>query len=294
MSNAFYSLGSIRILETVGRLKNLTRAAAEMGMTQPAISYQIRQLEDAIGVALFKRLPKGVVLTADGQLLYEAVCRAIVPIDAALTKIDQRRTILTIQIFTDYGFATFQLMPRIANFRNQFPDLDVRIIASAERQSLQETNIDVSIIFGSQNDVPHNSTRLFIEEVTPVCSPGFLKKNGPYQTLSELAAGPLLHLDNFGNGRWFTWQDWLDAAGYDHQLNTTGISMNTYSLVVDAAVAGQGIALGWKGLTDRALSLGTLTPAFDLSLISSNGYWLTYSQDITIKKKELIDLLLGL
>src|SRR5687768_17241870 len=104
MSNAFYSLGSIRVLETVGRLKNLTRAAAELGMTQPAISYQIRQLEEAIGVALFKRLPKGVVLTADGQLLYEAACRAIVPIDAALTKIEQRKTISIIQIFTDYGF----------------------------------------------------------------------------------------------------------------------------------------------------------------------------------------------
>ncbi|MBA8881450.1 LysR substrate-binding domain-containing protein [Phyllobacterium myrsinacearum] len=294
MTGMFYNLGSIRVLETVGRLKNLTRAATELGMTQPAISYQIRQMEESIGIPLFKRLSKGVAMTPEGQLLYDAACSAIIPIDVALNKLAHRKPVSTIHIFTDYGFATFQLMPRIANFRNQFPDLDVRIIASSERQSLPDTDIDVSVIFGSRDDVSHDAEQLFVEDVTPVCSPGFLEKNGPFFTLFELAAATLLHLDNPGNSRWFTWQNWFDTAGLDHPLKTIGLSMNTYSLVLDAAIAGQGIALGWKGLTDRAIALGTLTPAFDLSLKSRNGYWLSYSNGITDEKKALINRLVGL
>ncbi|KAB2786890.1 LysR family transcriptional regulator [Brucella anthropi] len=287
MVSPSWDLGSLGVFEAVGRLENLTLAARELGMTQPAVSYQIKRIEERLGVALFARRARGVEILPEGRILYEAVRSGLDGIDEAVQQIKRRQRAPGLRIATDYGFATFWLMPRVARFRPKHPEVDVRITASSMLQPLDRRDADISVLFGGREDFPKDAIAFIGEKVVPVCSPTYLAEHGPFPDGKRLGAASLLHLDTLQGDRWFTWQSWLDAIDEDIEDGNYGLVFNTYNLVIEAAIADQGVALGWAGLIDGAVQRGQLVHACEVSQTSDKGYWLVFNPDISAGARKL-------
>ncbi|ODN71909.1 choline sulfate utilization transcriptional regulator [Methylobrevis pamukkalensis] len=267
-------VGWLRVFEAVGRTRNLTRAAGELGLSQPAVSYQIRRIEDELGVPLVRRLHRGTDLTADGEALHEAVSAGLARIDEAARRIRRRRRPAAVRLFTDYGFAAFWLMPRIAEFRRLRPQIEVHIVASQALEADDEAAADIHVLFGARGQVPDGAVLIMPERVVPVCSPGFLARFGPFGTPESFAGVKLLHLDSGPAPRWYTWTTWLGAHHVTREPSSGDLGLNTYSLVVQAALAEQGVALGWVGLVDDLLDSGALVRVGPELVREDRGYWL--------------------
>ena len=277
MSQRPLDLGWLRIFETAGRLGSLTRAARALGMTQPAVTYQIKRIEEQLGVSLFQRAQGGSRLTDAGEILFQAVQSGVETIDKAAE--DTRRTakVPAVRIFTDFGFAAFWLMPRVTDFRRLHPEAEVHIVASQELDGAPERDTDAAMLFGARDDFPDSARLLIPERVVPVCTPGFLDRFGPFDSPADVAAAPLLHLETTGKSRWITWQTWLATHDVTRAPAQGDLGLNTYGFVIQAALAEQGIALGWRGLVDHHLDQGSLVAVGPEVTRNDRGYWLVPS-----------------
>lgn len=274
MKDRLLDVGWLRIFDAVGRLGSLTRAAQELGLSQPAVTYQIRRVEDQLGVQLFHRSQGGSRLSEPGEALFRAVHSGLERIDEAARDIRRKARAPAIRIFTDYGFAAFWLMPRVADFRRLHPQVEVHIVASQSLEDDLEENADAAVLFGGKDDFPDTARLLMPERVVPVCTPGFLARFGPFEEAAALAKAPLLHLETSGRPRWLTWTTWLAAQGVTREPAQGDLGLNTYSFVIQAALAEQGIALGWIGLVDAFLAAGTLVAIAPEVQRKDFGYWL--------------------
>ncbi len=203
-------LGWMRVFDAVARLGSLTAAAGELGLSQPAVSAAIRTLEEAVGAPLLVRGHRGSTLSAAGAALHRAVRPAVADLDAAVREIRARTRRPVVRLFTDYGFASFWMMPRVADFRAVAPDVEVHIVASASTDA-GTPDIDVAVLFGARDDFPRDALQLVEERVFPVCSPAFAAAHGLAADPAAITRVPLLHLDSTPRPRWFSWRDWLDA-----------------------------------------------------------------------------------
>lgn len=294
MSKRKLDVGWLRIFEAVGRLGSLTRAAEELGLSQPAVSYQIRRVEEQLGVPLLRRLHRGSVLSEPGERLHKAVASGLEALDQAALEIVRRSRSPAIRIFTDYGFAAFWLMPRVAAFRRQHPQVEVHVVASQDLGEQLEEAADAAVLFGERQDFPPGARLLMPERVVPVCSPAFLARNGPFPDAASLARVPLLHLDTVGRPRWFTWTSWLLAQGVAREPREGDLGLNTYGFVIQAALTEQGVALGWIGLVDAHLDSGMLVTVGPEIARHDCGYWLTTASHADPARRQLIENLLGL
>lgn len=274
MSSNPLDVGCLRLFALTARHQNLTRAAAALGMTQPALSYRIRQVEELLGVRLFHRRHRGLTLTREGEALQRAVHQGLEQIDEAVQSIRSRAATPVVRLITDFAFATFRLMPLMARFRREHPEIDVQIVATQSLLPGLENENDLAILFGNRGDMGGQARLLVPERVTTVCSPGFRDRFGPFARPERLLDMPLIHLEGDDGSRWFTWQSWLAAAGVTDLATVGSLSFNTYTLALQAAQSGQGVALGWHGLVDDQLAAGVLVPACDLTLETDRGYWL--------------------
>lgn len=267
-------LQSLAVFDAAARHLNFTAAAQELGSSQPAVSQRVAQLEQDLGVALFARQHRGVTLTDDGALLYAAVQESLAGIVDAVAKIRARRQRQVLTIATDFGFAAYWLMPRLAALRQLDPQLDVRIVTSQDQFDIRGAAVDIAIAFGAGEWPGCSAELMFQERVLPVCSPGFLAGHDLNGKARELARLPLLHLESAQPARWLTWAGWfqhhhLKAAGSRHDL-----TLNNYALVIQAAIAGQGVALGWLPLIDEQVRAGQLVAAVAEPLVTERGYYL--------------------
>ncbi|MEP9389549.1 LysR substrate-binding domain-containing protein [Mesorhizobium sp. KR9-304] len=286
-------IGWMRIFEAVGRLGSLTAAGAELGLSQPAVSYQIRRIEEHVGTALISRLHRGSRLTEAGETLFRAVHAGVERLDDAVRDIRARAGSPVIRVFTDYGFASFWLMPRVADFRRLHPGIEVHVVASQGLDGAQDGTADAAILFGREADFPPGARLLMPERVVPVCSPGFRTRFGPFANALALAHQPLLHLDTVGRARWLTWTSWLAAQGVAREQQQGDLGLNTYGFVIQAAVAEQGVALGWMGLVDAYLADGTLVAVGPEMRRDDCGYWLIVNRAENPQTKAMSDWLLG-
>ena len=274
MAERLLDLGWVRAFEAVGRLRNLTAAANELGLSQPAVSYTVRTLEQQLGTALLARGHRGSTLTPAGERLHRAASAAMLEIDAGARAVRRMNRQPVVRLFTDYGFASFWMMPRVAHFRLVRPDTEVHIIASAAADPGMDQVEDVAVLFGARTDFGEAATQLFEERVYPVCSQQFAARHGLKDDPHRIARLPLLHLDSTPQPRWFGWHEWFAAMRVPREPGTGDLSLNTYGLVVQAAIADQGIALGWAGLIDSAIADGTLVAVGPALSRPERGYWL--------------------
>lgn len=280
-----YVLANLRLLEVVGRVGSFSRAAVELGVSQPNVSQQIGQIERVIGQTLFTRGHRGVVLTDAGQALFKVASEGTARVRACLEDMARAGRACTLVVVTDYSFAAAWLMERLADFERLCPGVEVLIMTTRSLSESVSENLspDVSILFESGQTVSGESDEgrkmLFQEEIYPVCGREYLKQHGPFDTLDDLGRAHLLHL----KGRdtlWFNWESWFAAMEAEHSREQGGRinvfrSFSHFPLLMQSACQNEGIALGWRPLIDAAIASGQLVKAWSAPLKSSNGYILT-------------------
>ncbi|MTH36294.1 LysR family transcriptional regulator [Paracoccus limosus] len=245
-------LGWIRVFVEVVRAGSLSKAARLLNLTQPAISYQVRRAEEEFGQALLRRRHRGVEPTDAGARLYDILSRSVAQVDELAQRLREAGRKNELRVFTDYAFSGLRLIPRIHEFRDTHPEIDLQVVAAQHTDLSQLRAGDTAVVFGAATDFGPEAVLLMPETVVPVCAPGYGAR--------DLGTAELIHLDGPQPLRWFDWQSYLTATGARHDQDRLRGNMrfNTYSLVIEAALAGQGVALGWRGLIDPLLLSGRL------------------------------------
>ncbi|GAC1041388.1 choline sulfate utilization transcriptional regulator [Rhizobium sp. No.120] len=276
MAERLVGLGWLRIFLEVGRSGSLSAAASALGLTQPAVSYQIRRIEEQMGVPLFRRQHRGVSLSPEGQRLFEIVEKSVGGVDNLVRSFRVEAERPSVRLRTDYAFSALWLIPRMHAFRLLHPEVDIQIVATQRPDRGAPESGDIAVFFGTRNEFGPGATLLLPEKVVPICTRSFAERYGPFTDPSQLAGGTLIHLDSELPSPWFDWQSYLAAFGIarDAYAGRGDLRFNTYSLVVQAALSEQGIAIGWMGLVDSLLTARTLVTAGPLLEASERGYWL--------------------
>ncbi|GGY22840.1 choline sulfate utilization transcriptional regulator [Pseudoduganella albidiflava] len=264
---------SLLLFACAVRHLNFTQVAEEFGTTQPAVSQRIAALEKYLGTALFKRAHRGVVLTAEGAALYDAVHDHLAAVQGAVERLRTRRRREVLTVATDFAFANFWLMPRLAAFQEAKPALDVRIVTSQNGFDIRGEPVDLAISFGAGQWPGCDAQPILPEVVVPVCSAGLLARHAP-ASAGDVMEMPLLHLESSGPVRWMTWHDWARAQGASAENQRQSLTLGNYPLVIQAAVAGRGVALGWRPLVDDLLRGGQLVRLPVPEMATPRGYYL--------------------
>nr|WP_067290155.1 LysR substrate-binding domain-containing protein [Marinobacterium profundum] len=272
------SLITLQAFEAAARLGNFTQAAQELGSTQSAVSQQIRRLEDDLGTTLFHRAHRGVTLSVAGESFLTAVQEGLHRLADGVAAVQQSSQHSIINVATDYAFAAFWILPRLARFRELYPHTEVRVVTSQQRNTPAQQEFDLAILFGNGYFPDCVSRQLFHEEVTLVCSPALLKAKGPITRAEQLAQLPLLKLDTEYHVDCFTWPRLFKALGISDAPPEPDLAFNNYTLLLQAAIAGQGVAIGWSKLVDSLLENGLLVPVLQQRFNSSNGYHVVLPQ----------------
>ncbi len=262
-------LRSLKAFEAAARHLSFTKAAKELHVTQAAISYQIKILEERLGVALFKRLNRALILAEDGQRYLPEVRDALDMISAATDKIMHRYGSATLVVSVTPSFAAKWLVPRLWKFQQECPDLNVRISAFEWLVDFEKEEVDLAIRSGHGNWPGLNAYPLLTENVFPVCSPQLRKGEHPLLEPKDLRHQTLLH-DDFGRE---DWRIWLKAANVHDLDPDKGLSFSHTSLMLDAAIRGLGVALGRTPLVAEDLATGRLVKPFEISLPADLAYY---------------------
>ncbi len=266
--------------EAVARHRSFTRAADELCLTQSAVSRQIKTLEDALGLRLFRRLHRAIEVTAEGQRLVEAVTRGLDDISNCLAAIGAATRTPQITVCASVAFAWFWLMPRLERFGALQPDVDLRVLATDQPVLPGTGDVDVAILFGAGKWEGLEARLLFGERVYPVCSPAYRRDHPLLHRPEDLLDQTLLHLEygkpSFGG---VDWRTWLLRQGVGGQPVRRGLRFNSYPMVLEAAQAGQGVALGWSYITDPLLADGRLVCPVDRTVETQEGYYVCASKE---------------
>lgn len=255
------SVNALLTFEAAARHLGFTRAAEELHVSQAAVSRQVRRLEERLGVALFLRKHQALELTGAGRRLHEAVAMGFSHIAAAAEEVSAAGEPAQIQVATTVAFATYWLMPRLNAFRQQYPEVDVRVLASDRHQDHLAAQVDLALTCGTRGGEGWHFDPLFSEVVFPVCSPEYLAAQ-PLAGVADLPRHQLLHLDrrHWEDIGWepVDWKVWLEQFGIAYRPAHPMITFNNYPMLVEAALAGEGIALGWQHLSHALMDSGRL------------------------------------
>ncbi|BAK76637.1 transcriptional regulator, LysR family [Pseudogulbenkiania sp. NH8B] len=297
------SLGSFATFEVAAKHLSFTLAGNELNVTQAAISQQIRGLEKSLGVALFVRKHNSLELTPDGQRLLTAVSGGLDVICDAINDINAPSDLPVITCSGTNAAIACWLKSFTDRFRAERPDVRFVLLASDEDDTLRNFDeVDLSLICGNERcEIGENLYYLFPEIVQPVCSPAYLERHGPFPDARSLGQADLLDLhrkhwtsDAIG---WhpITWDDWFRASGLDVPHFSPIMISNNYPLLLNAAVNGEGIVLGWHHLVRSLVNEGALCPLFDTPLRVDRGYYLKVNRASLDKPhvQEFIDLILA-
>ncbi|MFC3530837.1 LysR substrate-binding domain-containing protein [Vogesella facilis] len=275
------SMTALVEFEAVARLSSFTVAAHELGVTQAAVSRQVKALEETLGVQLFHRLHRAIRLTREGEALYQVVSESMQKIAGVfdrLAKYPQQQQII---IATTAAFSQFRLLPRLAQLRQRLPQLQLRLTTQMFTADLLHKDVDVAIRFGSGKWQAGTAALLFDEEVFPVCAPGWLQAHPVPASLAELADMALIESDTTSEG-WMGWEEWFAAVGYRPQYLHYAFRCSLYTDAVQAALAGQGLILGWGRLVHDLLATGELVRLPVASLKVTDSYYVVVPQGRTV------------
>jgi LysR family glycine cleavage system transcriptional activator len=265
MGRPIRGFGALPSFAAAARWQSFTAAADELGVTQAAVSHQIRELEDQLGVKLFHRTSRSVRLTASGETLKKAVDGAFAEIAQAMGQLKRAKPRL--RVTSSPSFAAKWLVPRLDRFLKQVPEVDVFIDVQHRITELSHRDPHVAIMFGAGNFQAYQVDKLGDEYVVPVCSPALIKKTRRKRDPRDLLRHTLLDVDWHSQGAtWPNWEIWLDAANLKHVPHGSTVRFAHSSLAIQAAIDGQGIALGDSTLVADDLSAGRLITPLDLVL----------------------------
>jgi LysR family glycine cleavage system transcriptional activator len=261
-------LGGLRSFEAAARHSSFTKAAAELGVTPAAVSHLVRELEDQLGVQLFTRTSRVVRLTTAGEILHQAAAEAIATVGRAVARLRDVSGRPRLMVTSSPSFAAKWLVPRLDGFLLLHPDADVRIEVSQRLIDFAHEDVDIGIRFGNGHYPGLRADRLFEDTIFPVCSPKLLKGPRPLRDPRDLRHHTLIHVEWYAQGEtWPNWNMWMLAAGVAKEVGgARGIHFTQTDLAIQAAIDGQGVALGDSSLVADDLAKGRLVRPFDLSL----------------------------
>lgn len=260
------SLTALRAFESAARHNSFSRAAEELHLTHGAIGHQVRALEASLGMPLFARVGRGLVLTPEGRMLAERVRAAWLDIAAAAQDISRRANACQLTISVMPSFAARWLVPRLGRFIEQNPDLQLVVQTTSNLVDFSREAVDVGLRMGSGNWPDLWCERLFGDSYFPVCAPAFNHGKLP-ATVSELPGLPLLN--SIGE----PWLPWFAAAGLDAP-EPRGVTYSDSHSLLQAAKEGQGIALARQTMAAEDLQRGALVRLFAVSIPSPASYYL--------------------
>lgn len=259
--------GSLRVFEAAGRHLNFTRAAEELHVTPAAVSHQIKEFEDQLDIRLLERTSRSMRLTSAGEILHAAVTEALAGLTRAVGQMQRRRDSAALRVTASTSVAARWLVPRLDDFMQAMPGVDVRLDVSDRVRDFGRDEIDVAIRFGNGNYPGYRADRLFDNTIFPVCSPALLRTKKPLLHPRDLLQHRLIHVEWSAPGViWPNWRMWLLAAGVTDYQETAGLRLDNSGLALQAAIDGQGVALGDSSLVSDDLTAGRLVQPFAVTI----------------------------
>jgi LysR family transcriptional regulator, glycine cleavage system transcriptional activator len=275
MSRRLPPLNALRAFEAAARHLSVSRAAAELHVTPAAISHQVKALEEWLGVPLFRRLNRQILLTDAGQISLKGLRDGFDRLALTVETVSRQSSEGPLTVSAAQSFAGKWLVPRLERFRRAHPEIDVRIDANPNLTDFKRDNIDIAIRYGRGRYPGLRVDRLMAERVFPLCSPRLRRGPPPLRHPRDLARYTLLHIDMpFMLEAAPSWEMWLRAAGVSGVDWTRGPRFSVSSMAIETAMAGQGVVLGSDVLCAADLSAGRLVKPFDVGLALDFGYWI--------------------
>ncbi len=261
-------LNALKAFEAAARSESFTRAAEELGVTQGAVSHQVKALEATLGIKLFNRERQRLVITEAGREYLSVVRDAFDRIAVGTERLVQRQSSGILTVSTSPDFAAKWLVHRLGRFAESHPEIDLRVSATADHVDFAREDVDLAVRHGDGNWAGLHVVRLCPEQLFPVCSPKLVSRRKRITTASDLLKFPLLRLND-----WKTWTRWFEAAGVTDPV-AHGPILNRASMLIDAALDGQGVALARTALAAWDIINGRLVRPIDVSLRMSKTYWI--------------------
>jgi len=278
--NALPALDLLVGFEAAARHLSFTKAGEELFLTQSAVSRQIKDLEDQLGVELFQRRHRALSLTDAGKSFYASAAQGLTTMRAATDRLRAQAGKKGLSVTTTHSFAALWLIPRLAGFTRTHPGIDVRIMADTRVQDLDRDGLDLAVRHGPASLAGSNAVRLMGERVFPVCSPKLLRdKSKPLREPQDLRYHCLLQYDDpEGRHPWLHWKTWLEVERIADLRPAGTLSFSGYEQIIPAAVAGHGVGLGRSPLVKDLLASGELVAPFKSSADPARAYYAVVSK----------------
>ncbi|MFG0533735.1 LysR substrate-binding domain-containing protein [Pseudomonas sp. yb_2] len=267
------SMTALLEFEAVARNSSITLAARELGVTQAAVSKQIRILEENIGVQLFQRLPRGVRMTSEGQTLFAVMSESLQKVAAVFDRLSEGSGEQQLVLSTTATFSHLRVMPRLSSLQAAMPHIRLRLATQMFTGDLRSHDVDLMVRYGNGRWADGSALHLFDEEVFPVCSPAWLARNSVPSSVEELYDADLLDAEATTEG-WMTWPTWFRALGANPPKLHYRLHCQLYTDTIQAALHGHGVALGWGRMLDHLLASGELVRLTDLVIKPKEAYYL--------------------
>ena len=264
------------VFEVCGRLLSFTRAAEELGVSQPAVSLAIRQLEQAIGQDLFERQHRAIRLTDAGERFYHEVSTSFERLLQAAREVNRSDDANLVTLSISTAFANYWVMPRMMRLHRSHPNIDLRLQVVDKDVDLEHENVSLGIRRGRGGWPGYDSVNIAREEIYAVASPAYLAANPRPKSIEDLLQHQFIHLEEPYRPR-PTWRDWFESFDVDFVDKGEGLRLNDYALVIQAAMAGEGIAIGWRHVTESLIKKKLLVPVLPQSWKTGEEFHLIWS-----------------
>ncbi len=264
-------LNALRAFEAGARHLSFTRAAEELHVTQAAVSHQVKALEEHLGYPLFKRMTRKLGLTEQGRVLFPVVSEAFMRIAEAAEDLRDAGDSHTLTVSVTPAFGAKWLVYRLPKFWQKHPEIDLRVHHSIQCADLRYDDVDVAIRYGAGSWDGLESEFMLRVDYTPVCSPALLNGKHPLTQPDDLRHHTLLHEDDYDG-----WTQWLAVAGVSDVNPRRGPILDDWTVLVQTALDGGGVALGKPSMLARDLAEGTLVAPFDITMLTDLGYHMVY------------------
>ena len=250
-------LSALQPFDAAARFESFSLAANELGLTQAAISKQVRALEMDLGVMLFERRNRGVFLTNAGRCFAATVSALLLELSTETTRLRGEKTDGEVTLFCQHCEAFYWLMPRLSSFHRRYPEIELKVSSSIRPLAETELDFDVAIQTSGRAKASYPLAFTASDDIFPICHSSLLCKDQGMLSLEEMISLPLLS-HNVVPQDWLDWDGWLQEVGFNRPSAAKPRTFDSYPLVLQAAIAGHGVALGWRRTVERMLEDGTL------------------------------------
>jgi DNA-binding transcriptional LysR family regulator len=275
------------VFEAAARTGSFTLAAQELNVQQPSVSASIKQLEESLGVLLFQRSHRKITLTNAGGRLFADVTRAFEQLAQSAASIRQFTSNDHVTLTASSAFNNYWLLPRIGSFQQANPDVDLRLQSSDREPDLNAETISLAIRLGDGQWPDCESQKIAEEIIYPVAAPRVMAAAVNLRNVPGLLHQRLIHLEEPIRER-PSWQQWFSQFGVSEIPPRSGLRLNDYALVLQAAMAGEGFAIGWHHVVDPLVQQGLLTARPEWAWKTGKDFYLVWSKNRALTPKAKI------